>query len=275
MPTMFAESLREGVEQLGTAHGDARLRVSISSASRRSSRRDGDLGALARRGRDRLQGRQGPRPQPRRGLPGKRRRASCAASRTSTSSPTLRAAIDREPPAPRCAADPAVRRRRRTPRRTYELLLRMLDEEGDTIGPGSLPVGGDALPDDADDRPLGDRRGASSCCSRRRELLAGRAGVLHHQFLRPVAERRGVRRLRDPQHRDAAASTRRCSASSSPRARRSRNIERCRGADAAAAQARLRRRAGRFRHRPVLARPICARCRSPCSRSTAASCATS
>ena len=111
-PSSFAESLREGAEQLGSMQGEARLRVSISVGVALLESGAGELVHVARRRRDRLQGRQGPRPQPRRGLPAERRqhraplrrhqhrRASCA-------TPSTQGRLQ-----PGCAAHPAVRLRR-------------------------------------------------------------------------------------------------------------------------------------------------------------------
>ena len=41
----------------------------------------------------------------------------------------------------------------------YELLLRMIDEDGKTVGPGSLSFRGQSLSADADDRSLGRAEG--------------------------------------------------------------------------------------------------------------------
>ncbi len=115
----------------------------------------------------------------------------------------------------------------------------------------SVPVGGAALPDDADHRSLGDldRHRAAASAPR---AAGERAGGVHHQFLRPVAHRRGISGLRDPQHREQPHQPGGVLLRAH-RKRRGRQHEGCAGADVAPAQARLRRGARRFRHRPVVA----------------------
>ena len=108
----FAESLREGAEQLGTLHGDSRLHVSISVGV-----------ALLERAARRAHARRSPPPRPPARRPriaaatasrstSRTMRASCGASPTSTSPSQLREAIDAGRLHSRCAAHPAVRRRR-------------------------------------------------------------------------------------------------------------------------------------------------------------------
>ena len=116
-----------------------RMHVSISIGVALAGSGRGGARALARRGRDRLQGRQGSRPQSRRGLPDRRSSASCAASPTSTSPSSLREAIDAGPAAPGCAADPAVRRRRERPA-ALRAAAAHDRREGPDGGPGPLPL---------------------------------------------------------------------------------------------------------------------------------------
>ena len=140
---------------------------------------------FARRGRVRLQGGQGPRPQSPRDLPGKRRQHHPPVHRHQRRHRRARRARG-EPPAPRSADDPAVRRRRPHAKPHYEMLLRMLDPEGNTHRAGPFPVRGAALPDDADHRPLGDLERHRAAAPAARAAGQG-AGGLHHQFLGPVA----------------------------------------------------------------------------------------
>ena len=227
---------------------------------------------LAGRGRIGLQGRQGSRPQPARDLSGKRRQHHPPLHRHQRRDRRARRAR-REPPAPRCADDPAVRRRARTRKPHYELLLRMIDPDGNTIGPDRFLSA--ALRYQL--MPTIDRWVITSVIELlrpRRELLANAPVRLHHQFLRPVAARRGIRRLRDPQHRDQPHQPGGVLLRAH-RERGRRQHQRRRGADAAPAQAGLRRRARRFRHRPVVAVLPALDAGVACSRSTAASCATS
>jgi len=131
----FRESLREGAERLAMTHAAAQLPVSISIGVARL-----DCAATSWRtcwrGRDRLQGRQGPRPQPRRGVRAERpehraplrrhrHRGKAARGDRRRTSASLRAAH----PA-LAAAD--------TARPHYELLLRMTDEDGRTVGPDTF-----------------------------------------------------------------------------------------------------------------------------------------
>ena len=165
--------------------------------------------------------------------------ASCAASPTSTSPRALREAIDRG----RLRLDAQLIlpfATAETARPHYELLLRMIDEDGRTVGPDTLPVGRGPLPAHAGDRPLGVNHVIESL-QPRAAILEGRRARLRHQFLRPVAQRRGVPRFPDRAHRSAAASIRSCSASSSPRTPPWRASAARRGAHAPAAPAGLRR----------------------------------
>ena len=94
----------------------------------------------------------------------------------------------------------------------YELLLRMIDEDGKTVGPGPLPLRRQRY----QLMPHIDRwvvnqvdRGAQAARGRARRQGAR----VRHQLLRPVAQRRGLRRLPARARRHAAASIRSCSAS--------------------------------------------------------------
>ena len=82
----FAEALRagRGQRQRGAPGCGRRQQLLRFGQHRRVGHRRSARGirACLRRGRNRLQGRQGSRPQPRRALPGQRRLASCAATRT-------------------------------------------------------------------------------------------------------------------------------------------------------------------------------------------------
>ena len=127
-------------------------------------------GARARTGRrrDRLQGRQGSRPQSRRALravrrqhraPLRRHRHRRAAARAPSTQGRLH--LDAQLILPFAAAESA--------RPHYELLLRMTDEKGKHGRPGQLPLRRDPLPADAGDRPLGGQpRHRCAAAARRR-----------------------------------------------------------------------------------------------------------
>ena len=108
----FAESLREGAEQLGALQGEvapARLDQHRRRAARYRSRR---ADAFARRRRDGLQGRQGSRPQSRRGLSAERSQHRAPLRRHQHRRAPARR-DHRGPPAPRRAAHPAASALRR------------------------------------------------------------------------------------------------------------------------------------------------------------------
>ena len=246
---MFGEGLREGVTRLSTAGVDARFRLSISLGVTPFNGRDGEFGrslaeaetackAAKDRGRNRLETFQ------ENDVSIIRRftdinvatdvRAALAENRLRLEAQMIVPFVDGG--ARRAALRNAAAHAR---------------SGGQHHRARSLPVGGAALPDDAHHRSLGDlhRHRAAAPAPR---AAGERAGVLHHQLLRPVAARRGIRRLRDPQHREQPHQP----GGVLLRAHRKRGggqHQRRRGADAAPAQARLRRGARRLRHRPVVA----------------------
>ena len=105
---MFGEGLREGVTRLSTAGVDARFRLSISLGVTPFNGRRRRIRPLAGRGRDRLQGGQGPWPQSSRDLPGKRRQHHPPLHRHQRGHRRARRAGGK-PPAPGGADDRAVR----------------------------------------------------------------------------------------------------------------------------------------------------------------------
>ncbi len=196
---MFGEGLREGVTRLHTVGVDARFRLSISLGVTPFSGRDSDLGrslaeaesackAAKDRGRNRLETFQ------ENDVSIIRRftdinvatdvRAALAENRLRLEAQMILPFVDDGHAKPH-----------------YELLLRMLDPEGNTIGPDRFLSA--ALRYQM--MPTIDRWVISSVIELlrpRRELLVERAGGFHHQLLRPVAHRRGIPGLRDPQHRE-------------------------------------------------------------------------
>ena len=124
-----------------------------------------------------------------------RRRAGCSSTRSSS-----------------CRSPPP---RARAPH--FELLLRMIGRERPDRRSGHFHVGGDALPADADHRPLGDQprhRGAQAArrsCSRARRSAS--------RSISPASRCNddGFADFADRAHRRRAGSTRSCCASSSPR----------------------------------------------------------
>ena len=196
---MFGEGLREGVTRISTAGVDARYRLSISLGVTPYSGRDSDLGrslaeaesackAAKDRGRNRLETFQ------ENDVSIIRRftdinvatdvRAALAENRLRLEAQMILPFVDdgHVEAALRNAAAHARSRRQHD-------------------RPGPVPVRRAALPDDAHHRSLGDldRHRAAASAPR---AAGERARGVHHQFLRPVADRRGICRLRDPQHRD-------------------------------------------------------------------------
>ena len=113
----FAESLREGAEQLG-AHARRSAHARVDQHRRGAARyRCRRADAFARRGRDRVQGGQGSRPQSRRDLPGGRPEHRAPLHRHQHRRAPARG-DRRGPAAPRRAAHRAVHRRRSTCGRT-------------------------------------------------------------------------------------------------------------------------------------------------------------
>ncbi len=272
---MFGEGLREGVTRLSTAHVDARYRLSISLGVTPFSGRDGELGrslaeaesackAAKDRGRNRLETFQ------ENDVSIIRRftdinvatdvRGALAENRLRLEAQLIAPFTNH--PQNETHAKPH-----------YELLLRMLDPEGNTIGPDRFLSAALRYPDDAHHRPLGDRHRHRNAASAPRAAREG-AGVLHHQFLRPVIARRRIRRLRDPQHRDQPHQPGRVLLRAH-RERRGGQHQRRGETHGAPPQAGLRRGAGRLRHRAVFAVIPAIDAGDACSRSMAASCATS
>ncbi len=184
---MFGEGLREGVTRLSTAGVDARFRLSISLGVTPFNGRDGELGrslaeaesackAAKDRGRNRLETFQ------ENDVSIIRRftdinvatdvRSALAENRLRLEAQLIAPFVDDGHSKPH-----------------YEMLLRMLDTEGNTIGPDRFLSA--ALRYQM--MPTIDRWVISTVIDLlrpHRELLAQRAGGIHHQLLRPVAARR-------------------------------------------------------------------------------------
>jgi diguanylate cyclase (GGDEF)-like protein len=132
--TQFAESLREGVEQLGTTHGEARMHVSISIGVAVLDTDSGDLmhslaaaetacKAAKDRGRNRVETYQSA------DLSMVRRFTDInIAGRLREAIAENRLRLEAQLITPLAAAGPQARPH-------YELLLRMIDEDGRTLGP--------------------------------------------------------------------------------------------------------------------------------------------
>ncbi len=136
----FAEALRAGVEKISVVHlggdaADASFQASVSigvAALIGAARRPG---ACAGHGRNRLQGRQGSRPQPRRGVPGQRPVADPPLRGREHRAQRCAPRMTEGRAAPGCAADRAAAGNGGD-KPHFELLLRMIDDNGEVVGPG-------------------------------------------------------------------------------------------------------------------------------------------
>src|SRR5437773_2767478 len=138
---------------------------------------------------EQLQGRQGPRPQPRRGVPPERPEHRAPLCRHPHRGPVARGDRRRASASLR-AAHPALRHSRHRPAALRAAAAH--DRRGRAHRrAGQLPVGGEPLPADADHRSLGRQpchRGAQAAPHRARGQGAG----FRHQLLRAVPQRRWV-----------------------------------------------------------------------------------
>ena len=269
---MFGEGLREGVTRLHTVGVDARFRLSISLGVTPFSGRDGDLGrslaeaesackAAKDRGRNRLESFQ------ENDVSIIRRftdinvatdvRAALAENRLRLEAQMILPFVDEPHAKPH-----------------YELLLRMLDPEGNTIGPDrflSAALRYQMMPT-IDRWVISDchRR----CCARAASCSASAPVVFTINFSGQSLTDEEFAGLRDPQHREQPHQSGGVLLRAH-RERRGRQHERCRGADVAACAN------SAAAWRSTTSAPACRRCRTcvpcrcRCSRSTAASCATS
>ena len=88
---------------------------------------------------------------------------------------SVREALDPRPAAAARAADPALRRTAREARPHFELLLRMIDENGSTVGPDTFLSAAMRYQLMADDRPLGRQRASSTLLKPHASSCSGQA----------------------------------------------------------------------------------------------------